>query len=221
MPEALFRCPRCKAFVQLKVDGRHFKPLENEEDPHTWLLFGHCVRCNQAGIVEEIETGPDQWDREIGAQIYPPATRSIDFALPPLVEESFQEAIKCESIGAPLATAVMVRRTLEAIARQFDPSAKNLFRGLHAMKEKGLISEELAQWGDQLRFIGNIGAHPTDEDKVTMQDAREAVEFLNAIVETIYHLRPKFQAMQARRQAKKAKPKPPPNPDESSEEEES
>jgi hypothetical protein len=66
------------------------------------------------------------------------------------------------------------------------------------MKEKGLISEELSQWGDELRFIGNIGAHPTD-DVVTELDSKEALEFLEAIVETIYHLRPKFQAMRLRR----------------------
>ena len=95
--------------------------------------------------------------------------------------------------------AVMVRRTLEAIAREFDPDAKTLFKGLHAMKVKGLISEELSQWGDALRFIGNLGAHPTD-DEVTKDDAQDAMEFLKAIVETIYDLRPKFKEMVARRQ---------------------
>ncbi|MGC3998040.1 MAG: DUF4145 domain-containing protein [Anaeromyxobacter sp.] len=119
--------------------------------------------------------------------------------MPPRVEESFREATRCEVAGAPLATAVMVRRTLEAIGKEFAPDAKPLFRALHVMKDKGLISDELAQWGDALRFIGNIGAHPTD-DVVTSQDAREALDFLVAIVETIYVLRPKFQAMKVRRE---------------------
>jgi hypothetical protein len=107
--------------------------------------------------------------------------------------------MKCMAAGAWLAAAVMVRRTLEAIAREFDPSAKNLFSGLHAMKAKGLISEELSQWGDALRFIGNLGAHPTDEE-VSQADAQDAMEFLKAIVETIYDLCPKFKEMVARRQ---------------------
>ncbi len=137
--------------------------------------------------------------------------------LPPKVDESFREALRCEAAGAPLATAVMVRRTLEAIGREFAADAKplTLFKALHAMKDKGLISDELAQWGDALRFIGNIGAHPTDE-VVTGLDAREALDFLVAIVETIYVLRPKFQAMKARREKNKtpAQADPPPAPDE-------
>ncbi len=48
--------------------------------------------------------------------------------------------------------------------------------------------------GRRAPFIGNIGAHPTDE-VVTALDAREALDFLVAIVETIYVLRRKFQAM--------------------------
>jgi hypothetical protein len=92
----------------------------------------------------------------------------------------------------------MVRRTLEAIGKEFDPKARRLFDGLRAMKDRGAISEELLQWGDQLRFLGNIGAHPT-ADVVTPEDGRDALEFLNAIAETIYHLRPKFQAMHKRR----------------------
>jgi hypothetical protein len=50
-----------------------------------------------------------------------------------------------------------VRRTLEAIGRTFDGEARTLAKVLQTMKMQGLISEELAQWGDALRFIGNIG----------------------------------------------------------------
>jgi hypothetical protein len=183
--------------MQLVVDGTH-AASPSEGEPVEFYFFGHCVRCRRPGLIGEIETGSEPWDREAMPQLFP-APRSMSATLPRRVEESFREATRCEVAGAPLATAVMVRRTLEAIGREFAPDAKPLFRALHAMKEKGLISEELAQWGDALRFIGNIGAHPTD-DVVTLQDAREALDFLVAIVETIYVLRPKFQAMKARRQ---------------------
>lgn len=61
---------------------------------------------------------------------------------------------------------------------------------------RALLVSALVQ--DELRFIGNLGAHPTD-DVVSPLDAREALDFLVAIVETIYVFRPKFQAMKARR----------------------
>jgi hypothetical protein len=134
-----------------------------------------------------------------------PTERTVTVTLPPKVDQSFREALRCELAGAPLAAAVMVRRTLEAIGLEFAPNTKPLFKALHVMKDKGLISDELAQWGDALRFIGNIGAHPTGE-VVAAQDAREALDFLQAIVETIYVLRPKFQAMKARREKESRAP---------------
>ncbi len=194
-----FWCPGCKAHMQLVIDGVHgWQPEEG--DLVTVYRFGHCVRCRRPGLIAELEVGQDEYAPP--SQEYP-ATRDVDAQLPPKVEESFREALRCEIAGAPLATAVMVRRTLEAIGRTFDPDARTLAKVLRAMKDKGLISEELAQWGDALRFIGNIGAHPTD-DVVTQQDSREALDFLVAIVETIYVLRPKFQKMKARREKAKA-----------------
>jgi hypothetical protein len=208
MPERLIRqfwCPDCKGQMQIVIDGQHARS-PGEGELVVFYYFGHCVKCHRPGLVGDVETGPSPWDREPIPQVYP-AARTVDAVLPPKVDESFREAMQCEVAGAHLATAVMVRRTLEAIGREFAPEARPLFRALHAMKDKGLISDELAQWGDALRFIGNIGAHPTD-DVVAPLDAREALDFLVAIVETIYVLRPKFQAMKARREKQKAAAEP-------------
>jgi hypothetical protein len=198
-----FWCPDCKGRMQLVIVGSH-KLSGHEGEPDVMYHFGYCVKCRRPGVIGEIELGPEPWDWDPIPQVYP-AARTVDADLPPRVDESFREAMQCEVAGAPLATAVMVRRTLEAIGREFAPDAKPLFRALHVMKDKGLISDELAQWGDALRFIGNIGAHPTD-DVVTAQDGREALDFLIAIVETIYVLRPKFQAMKSRRERTKSEP---------------
>lgn len=195
--------------MQLVVDGTHAASA-GEGEPVGFYFFGHCVRCRRPGLIGEYETGPEPWDREPMPQLHP-APRNVTATLPPKVEESFREATRCEVAGAPLATAVMVRRTLEAIGKEFAPDARPLFRALHVMKDKGLISEELAHWGDALRFIGNIGAHPTDH-VVSSQDAREALDFLVAIVETIYVLRPKFQAMKARRDKSAARDTPEESP---------
>lgn len=192
-----FLCPTCRARMQLLVLAKHNVPGDDGEQV-IQHFFGHCAGCNGVGLCTRQRTGPDEWEYD-EQQAYPIATKPIDFALPEEVERSWREALTCASAGAWLATAVMVRRTLEAIGREFDPNSKRgLFEGLKSMKERGAISEELLQWGDQLRFLGNIGAHPT-ADAVTPEDGRDALEFLNAIAETIYHLRPKFQAMNKRR----------------------
>ncbi len=193
---AKFWCMNCRATMPLIVDGQH---VDSRSEALTLrFLFGHCVKCSSPGLLSETGDLLDEWVWESGPQLYP-AVRTLDADLPPKVDESFKEALKCESAGAWLATGVMVRRTLEAIGREFEPGSKQLFGALHAMKSKGLISDELAQWGDALRFIGNVSAHPTDV-VVTEQDARDAVEFVSAIIQTIYVLRPKFQDMKSRRE---------------------
>jgi hypothetical protein len=195
-----FHCPNCKSIVQMQVDGKH-KEYDSEGPGELEYLFGHCVRCNTSALVREWASSPETVEYD---QLYPAKVRAHALKLPPRVDVSYKEAILCLDARAWLATAVMVRRTLEAVGKEFDPNARTLLKGLEALHAKGAISDELKAWGTELRFLGNIGAHPSD-DEISYHDATEAVEFLNAIIETIYHLRPKFQAMQARRTKNGAK----------------
>jgi hypothetical protein len=199
---AIFTCDECKARVQLVIAHRYNRSL-NGEGPDEHYIFGHCAECHRPAILEFTERAQDEFD--FVSQAYPPLDTGIPYKLPPKVEESYREARLCQRAGSHIATAVMVRRTLEAVAREFSQNSRNLVAALGAMHNQGVISNELALWGDQLRFLGNVGAHPTN-DRVTALDAKEAVEFLEAIVETIYYLRPKFQAMKARRETAKTAP---------------
>jgi hypothetical protein len=121
--------------------------------------------------------------------------------VPEGVRQSYDEAVKCENAKAYLAAAVMVRRALEAITKEHDPSARTLHAGLKEMVSRGLVGQELAEWANELRVIGNHGAHPTKET-IERLDAVEAIDFLQAMLEILYDLRPKFDRMRARRSAK-------------------
>ncbi|MBI5533366.1 MAG: DUF4145 domain-containing protein [Deltaproteobacteria bacterium] len=207
-----FYCPECNARVQLVIE-KTYSFGGNESTPEcAQARFGHCALCQQPALLRFIETGVDANGfptAEFDIQLFPAALARINAALPERVEESYIEAMKCAGAQAWLAAAVMVRRTLEAIGQEFDPKARRLFDGLAKMKEQGVISEELWRWGEALRFLGNTGAHPSG-DKIQDADAKDAVEFLNAIIQNIYVLRPKFQAMQARRPLSPRTPEKPP-----------
>lgn len=195
-----FYCAGCRAGMQLIVESQ--REISVPGDPPARRLYGHCVRCWAPAIVDEemeSEHGESVWVNQ--RQLFPatdPSIPSIAFKAPRQVEVSLREARLTAAAGAWLATGVMIRRTLEAMARDFKPDAKTLFDGLKAMRAQGVISDELLEWGDHLRFIGNLSAHPTEES-VTREDASDAMEFLDAILEIIYDLRPKFQAMKLRR----------------------
>jgi hypothetical protein len=97
-----------------------------------------------------------------------------------------------------MACVVLVGRTLEGVAKEFDASATSVFQGLRYMHGKGLISQELLDWANELRVLRNLGAHATTK-RIDSLDARDALDFLQAILEILYSLRPKFEELKQRR----------------------
>jgi hypothetical protein len=140
----------------------------------------------------------DGFENDSYYRLWPSHSRHLGFALPEIVRQSYDEAVKCENAKAYVAAVVMVRRALEAVTKELEPTARTLHAGLKAMFSRGLVSQELSDWGHELRVIGNLGAHPTKE-RVGRLDAVEAIDFLQAILEILYDLRPKFERMHARR----------------------
>lgn len=190
----LFFCVHCRARMQLAIVGskRIEAPADSDNSPYE-DFFGTCIKCDSPAILRR-GILPSGAYEHFATQVFPPETLvdRIDFVVPEDVKESYLEAQKCLAAQAWNATAVMVRRSLEAIAKDIDPKTKSLHAGLQKLNEKGIISAELKEWGDLLKFIGNTGAH-SSLHRITRQDAEDALEFAGAIIETIYHLRPKFQ----------------------------
>ena len=203
-------CATCKAQTRTTVlfatEGQDDDEIHSER-----LLFCRCPSCASPFLLSqlfretEIDNGVFERDWVSTSVLYPPPSRTIPADLPQLVSTGYREAIRCEEAEAWLATAVMVGRTLEAVAVAETGSKTMLAKGWKEMQEQGIISAELASWGDELRYLRNIAAHPTDKE-VTSQDAREALDFLEAIIETIYVLRVRFAQMKARRAPKGGAP---------------
>jgi len=199
----------CKGHRVLEVKGAHNStPLQDGkyiEDYTEQTILGACTQCKQPVVVQNWFSDYDPDDR--GSEyhtIYPTdreSARTLLFEVPPQISTSYYEAVKCEKSQAWNACVVMVGRALEAVAKDYDSKVRSIATGITKMHDTGVISEELFSWANELRTLRNIGAHPTEED-VGELDAREALDFLQAILETIYHLRPMFKKMKERRKKK-------------------
>ena len=165
---ATFRCPNCDQLASLSRIGGH--SLVEDGVGEVEYIFGSCVRCGTPALVEEYPHA----DGTGTIQHFPSAPKTLDVELPRRVKLSYREALQCATARAYIATAVMVRRTLEAVGKEFKPDARGLADGLKAMQAQGVISAEVFAWGEELRFLGNIGAHPTD-DEITAQDATDSI----------------------------------------------
>ncbi|MNR52040.1 hypothetical protein D3C85_1718150 [compost metagenome] len=75
---------------------------------------------------------------------------------------------------------------------------RNLSLSLKKMKEVGLIDERLFEWSDALRIVGNEAAHGVGVS-IAQPDARDTIEFTNAILDYMFSYRDRFEQFKKRR----------------------
>lgn len=191
-----FICPLCgeasRSDVHGKVlqdDGETFPPIE-----FALLMCTHqeCL----APVVQYALLWDDEFNRD-RPEIYYPSKRRLSDSVPDALRDEFEEAQKCFEAKAYGATLVMVRRTLEGTCADQGATKKTLAQSLKELQEQGKIDGLLAQWADLLRVVGNKGAHFTG-DKGSSQDAQDALDFTEALLDHLYVLRARFDAFRAR-----------------------
>jgi len=196
-PIYTFDCLECAATLQLSVLTVH--TMTQDDAPTGRQVFGICVRCGRAALIEQ--TYSDGAFKEPGTRLYPVAatkTRELPPRLPRQVRQSIEEAALCESAGAWRATVMMVGRTLEIIAADLDVEAGTLTDTIKALVDKGLIGEQLSEWGHMLKGLQDYGAHVSEEQTLRAQDARDALDFLEVLVTMLYPLTVMFEAFKKR-----------------------
>lgn len=200
----IYHCSQCQAPQNFEVIAHHIEVPE--DSPPMEYAFSKCKECGGGALFLREDYGAG-FEDDAPYRVYPPHVRSLRFILPPLVKESYEAAVQCENAKIYLPAVVMVGRALEAVAHEHDPKTKGLYQGLQSMHKAGLISAEILEWADELRVLRNVGAHATP-DKVDARDVTESLDFLQAILEILYDLRPKFNKMKARRAKAGAKTQP-------------
>lgn len=122
-------------------------------------------------------------------QSYPPS--KIDFSpenIPLNVLKSFEEAISTHSIGCYMASALMVRRTLEEICSEKGATGSNLKNRIKNLQDKIVVPAELLEAMDELRLLGNDAAHieARSYDNVSEEEVSVAIEFTKEFLKAIY-----------------------------------
>ena len=154
------RCPSCR---QKGI----FVITQNND------LRAQCPVTDKDGVTEAVILGqrccPDPQCRShifFGAtrgQIvvsYPAETVDFDSSdLPRPVVQAFEEAITCHANNCYIASAIMVRKTLEELCRDRNAEGGNLKKRIAALGNKVVLPQELLDGIDDLRLLGNDAAH--------------------------------------------------------------
>lgn len=195
----LIECPYCESKVDGKVIAEH-KSNDDEIGMEWKVVLLECPQCKNSvvGGHENIQVGPEKWKWSDLTRLWPSEETNVSIEIPPIARNSLVEARTCFKAKAYSACAVMSGRTLEGVCIHHKTRNKNIAGGLKELRKKGIIDERLYEWGEEIRKHRNIGAHATDE-KIPKEDARDLLDFAQAICDYVFVLNNKFERFIERR----------------------
>jgi len=91
----------------------------------------------------------------------------------------------------------MAGRAIEAMCKD-KVGSRTLAKGLEKMKAQGVIDQNIWAWANALREERNLGAHATGSD-MSGEDAKDILDFANAICQYVYVLKEQFDEYMARK----------------------
>lgn len=201
------RCPRCGTYASFAPLGtipvtfdEHSYTMERDGSrsriPIERVVSLQCQHCDQCVVVVEemwIGDAPRHLGRggavsHHGIHWWPLPTSVQSPDVPTEIAGALNEAATALAARCPRASAVMARRTLEAIVVDKGEPNGSLASRLSTLAQRHVLTSELADWAKEVRLIGNIGAHVDPLQQVSVDDARQLIAFLRQLVYYFYEL---------------------------------
>lgn len=179
-------CPHChKHGVFVALGGVHQAgPNANEQ-----LFFCHCPDTNCRGLAVAVRNNSKGG---IIHTMIPALIPKFDFdGVSPDVVACLQEASLCYSQRCWRATAIMIRRTLEVLCREFNCSGNSLHQRLLQFRSQVLLSDDLMNGMDVLKLLGNDAAHVESRefDSIDQKELDLAMEVTRELIRALYQHR--------------------------------
>ncbi|WP_111956532.1 DUF4145 domain-containing protein [Chryseobacterium lathyri] len=180
------KCPHCGHYgtFQSLVHGPHdILTVDNFSDKY-YLGIRRCPRNECNGHLFFIMNN-------FSDLIFTSPSDTIPFDqenIPSNIAEAFREAIICHSNNCFIASAIMIRKTLEEICEEREAEGKNLFVRLKDLGTKILIPKELIDAMDELRLLGNDATHIEAQtfNEIGKNEIEISIEFTKEILKAVY-----------------------------------
>jgi hypothetical protein len=195
----IIECFECRSYVEAKAIGS-FEQFSDGSGPSSLFTLLSCTKCGSPILVRQTNIGNmaegDKWDTPY--LLFPSGDLRVNPSAPRNIQAAFEEACACYRAQAFTASAIMCRKTLEGICATHNVTERTLAASLTKMKESGLIDERLFEWSDSLRVAGNEAAHVFGLS-IAQPDAKDILEFTNAILDYLFSYRDRFEQFKKRR----------------------
>jgi hypothetical protein len=191
-------CDNCIANVQVEEVGSYTNHSPYDPMDSVKYTFCKCSQCLSPILVEQRLTYAfDQSEWSLPKKIYPGSQFHINPVIPEELQQSLAESIKCHMAEAHTATAIMCRRTIEGFCQIKGSNERTLDKSIKKLKEDGIINEQLYEWANQLRLVGNEAAHNISAT-FSAVDAKDILDFTIAILDFTYSFKDKFDKFKDR-----------------------
>lgn len=120
---------------------------------------------------------------------FPPERITFDTEnIPQGVTQKLEEAITCYANRCYVASAIMVRRTLEEICADRGATGDNLWKRVKNLRNKIVISEGLIEGMGNLILLGNDAAHVEARtyEKIDKDEVQLSIEITKQILQAVY-----------------------------------
>ena len=181
------RCPHCGhygSFSQVGLQDVYTWENHSTQHPIHYLGIRKCPNEKCQGHLFFIADN----NRNI---LLTSPTETIPFDkenIPDKVLNAFEEAIKCHSNSCFIASAIMIRKTLEEMCIERGATGANLYKKLQDLGGKILIPQELLTGMDELRLLGNDAAHIEAQtfSEIGKEEIEVSLEFAKEILKAVY-----------------------------------
>ncbi|AZL13803.1 hypothetical protein CXR25_13970 [Brevibacterium aurantiacum] len=171
------------------------------------IAYGYLSpsQISNHGRPREIFAGLEMAER-IGKFAWHPANAFAPefIGLPPNIEIAASEVHISLGNGQIIAAAITARATLEAIIKdQGIVDNMRLAQKIGKMQETGSITKLLTDQAHSIRLVGNDMAHGDFDMLPDREEVEHIVEFMDALIDTLYVQPAKLEAAQAKRATRK------------------
>ena len=195
----IIECSECRQYVQAGETASYARHFDGRKPSCRYMLLA-CSACSSPILIRQTNVGNmaegDKWDTPF--VMYPQGDTRVNPNAPEDIRRAFEEACACYRSQAFTASAIMCRKTIEGTCAAHGVTERNLHSSLKQMKEKGLIDDRLFEWSNVLRAVGNEAAHGVGVS-IDQADAKDTIEFTNAILDYMFSYRDRFEQFRKRR----------------------
>ncbi len=203
-------CPKCNVLVDARIIARGHGGFESSAldpvdvpdadyhgDIYKILL---CRRCKSPFLLKESLFGvPGEFETITEGQLlYPTESRLPIDGVPQPVHRAYEQAKQSFTASLYDPCALMCRRCLEAACKHLGATGRDLNARLEALKKSGLVDVRMISWAHGIRMLGNEAAHDP-ESAVSLEDARDVLEFTEALLIYVFALNHRYAQFEARR----------------------